>query len=325
MRAEAVADRLVALLADGEWHTGPALASALGVTRARVSQQAARLREFGVDVFAVNGRGYRLRAPLDLLDPQAIRAALDVRSAAALASLDVLARVDSTNAWLLRREDARTRACVAEYQSAGRGRQNRAWASPFAANLYFSLAHAIESPRAPLGALSLAVGVALAERLQALGVRGVGLKWPNDLLVDGAKLGGILIEHRGEAGGQARVVVGVGLNVAMDRNQARAVDQPWTRLADCMAECPLRSVLAGRLLDAVIDALLVFQANGFAPFHARWQRLDAARDRAVTVDDGQLQRAGTARGIGADGALQVEIDGRVTPLYAGDVSLRIAR
>lgn len=318
----ALADRLVALLADGEWHTGPALASALGVTRARVSQQAGALRALGVDVFAVNGRGYRLRTPLDLLDERSIRAALGP-NAGLLAELDVLGRVDSTNAWLLRVDDGRTRACVAEYQSAGRGRHSRGWTSPFAANLYFSLAHVIETPRAPLGTLGLAVGVALVERLARLGARGVGLKWPNDLLVDNAKLGGILIEHRGEASGRSRVVIGVGLNVLMARDQAHAVDQPWTRLADCIAELPPRSALAGELVDAVIDALWVFQANGFAPFHARWQRLDVSRNRAVTVDDGQSRRTGTARGIGADGALQVEMDGRIAPVYAGDVSMRI--
>ncbi len=316
-------DRLVGLLADGAWHTGPSLAGVLGITRAAVSQQAARLRELGVDVFSVPARGYRLRAPLDLLDAPAIRAALGARAAGTLAALDVLDQVDSTNAWLLRAPEVGTRACFAEYQSAGRGRNSRAWASPFAANLYFSLSHVIESPRAPLGALSLAVGVALAERLHALGARGIGLKWPIDLLVAGAKLGGILIEHRGEAGGRAQVVIGVGLNVAMDKSQAGTVDQPWTRLADCTPELPPRSELAGRLLDSVIEALLVFQVNGFAPFHARWQRLDVARDRRVSIDDGQTLRTGTARGIGADGALKVEIDGRVTPVYAGDVSLRI--
>src|SRR5699024_1294759 len=128
-------------LADGVWHSGPELAEALGVTRARISQQVRSLREIGLDTFSVNGRGYRLPAPLSLLDAAAIRAELSARGAAALDGLDVLAEVDSTNAWLLRPQVSGTHACFAEYQSAGRGRKQRPWTSPFGANLYFSVAH----------------------------------------------------------------------------------------------------------------------------------------------------------------------------------------
>src|SRR5699024_10686320 len=126
---------------------------------------------------------------------------LSASSTAMLDELDVLSEVDSTNAWLARQQTGGTHACFAEYQTAGRGRRNRAWQSPFAANLYFSVGHGLTPSRAPLGTLSLALGVALAERLRALGVAGIGVKWPNDLYVDDAKLAGILIELRGEAGG----------------------------------------------------------------------------------------------------------------------------
>lgn len=328
MQRQPMTTRLAALLADGGWHPGPQLARDLGISRSRVSQQVRALRELGLDVFAINGRGYRLRQPLALLDAGAIRSQLCADSAGMLERLDVLAEVDSTNAWLMRPESgesgAGARACFAEYQSAGRGRRQRPWASPFAANLYFSVAHAITAPRAPLGALSLAVGVVLIERLQRLGAVGAGLKWPNDLVVDTAKLAGILVEHRGESGGQARVVVGIGLNVSMQTGHAAGIEQPWTRLADCVAELPERNVLAGQTLDAVLAALLVFQRDGFEPFRKRWQGFDAMRDRAVVVDDGQRRRHGTARGIGADGSLRIEFGQGVESVYAGDVSLRAA-
>lgn len=323
MSREDATARLIQRLSDGRWHTGPVLARELGVTRARVSQHIRAVRELGLQVYAVTGRGYRLSTPLELLAADPVRAQLSAANAALLDGLDVLTQVDSTNAWLMQPGMTGTRACLAEYQSAGRGRKDRAWASPFGANLYLSVAHAMTTPRAPPGALSLAVGVALAERLQALGVTGVGLKWPNDLLVEHAKLAGILIEHRGEAGGRARAVVGVGLNVAMEPRQAEGIDQAWTRLADCLDPLPERNQLAGQSLDAVLGAIRVFHDSGFEPFRRRWQQLDTTQGRAVRVDDGQRQRNGIARGIGGDGALRIEFKDGIEAVYAGDVSLRV--
>src|SRR5699024_10335693 len=238
--------------------------------------------------------------------------------------LDVLGETGSTNAWLLESKTTGTHACFAEYQTAGRGRRQRPWQSPFAANLYFSVSHALTPSRAPLGTLSLALGVALAERLRALGADCIGVKWPNDLYIDDAKLAGILIEHRGEAGGQSRVVVGIGLNVSMAPEQAAAVDQPWRRLADHIAELPERNALAAAMLDTVLQALAQFQIDGFATFRQRWPQLDLIRDRAVSIDDGTQQRRGIARGIGADGALRVAFEAVTDEsVYAGDVSLRV--
>lgn len=324
MSRQHMTGRLAALLADGGWHPGPELARELGVTRARVSQQVKVLRDLGLDVFSVNGRGYRLPGPLSLLNAETIRAGLSAQSAAMVDELDVLTEVGSTNAWLMRPDITGTHVCFAEYQSAGRGRRQRAWNSPFAANLYFSVSHALTPSRAPLGTLSLAIGIALAERLRALGVAGVAIKWPNDLYVDQAKLAGILIEHRGEAGGPSRVVTGVGLNVSMEARQASNVDQSWERLADHIARLPERNVLAGHMLDAVLEALSRFQASGFESFRKRWPELDLAHDRKVMVDDGECQRYGIARGIGPDGALRVEFEGNIESVYAGDVSLRVA-
>jgi len=315
---------LAALLADGDWHSGPVLARALGVSRAAISARVAELREVGLDIYSVAGRGYRLRTRVELLDGPRIRAGLSAGIAAALDDLLVLERVDSTNAELARRVDGATRACLAEYQSAGRGRSQRSWASPFAANLYLSVARTVQPSRAPMGALSLAVGVRVAQALAALGATGIALKWPNDLWAGDAKLGGILIEHRGEFGASARLIVGLGLNIAMQPDQAGAIDQPWTRLADHCPALPERNHLASAMLEAVLGAVIAFETDGFAPFAARWADYDLTRDRAVRVLEANGERRGIARGIGADGALQVEIDGQLTRLYSGDVSLRVA-
>ncbi|WP_221179859.1 biotin--[acetyl-CoA-carboxylase] ligase [Salinisphaera orenii] len=314
------APTLAGLLADGGWHRGPALAEALGVSRAAVSARVADLRARGLDVFSVAGRGYRLAAPLELLDSAAIRAALPADVGVLVDTIDVRERLDSTNAELARTPVTGTAALLAEYQSAGRGRGARGWVSPFGANLYLSVSAPLGAPRAPIGALSLAVGVALADALTAFGARDIGLKWPNDLWAGGRKLGGILIEHRGEIGGGARVIVGIGLNLTM---QTVDIDQPWTRLADHMDRLGSRNAVAGVVLGGVLRALDGFQSQGFEPFQARWPVFDVARDAPVRVIEGDGEQVGIARGIGPDGALQVEIGGRTRPVYSGDVSLRL--
>ncbi|MAS09530.1 biotin--[acetyl-CoA-carboxylase] ligase [Salinisphaera sp.] len=317
------APSLISLLADGAWHRGPALAQALGVSRAAVSSRVGELRGLGLAVHAVAGRGYRLAAPLDLLDEAEIRSALGP-GAARLDELMVLERTDSTNAELARRGGEGMRACLAEYQSAGRGRAQRPWASPFGANLYVSLGCDLTGQRAPLGALSLAVGVCVVEALAARGAQSLALKWPNDIWAGAQKLGGILIEHRGEIGGRARLIVGVGLNVTMQRDQAQAVDQPWTRLADHMATLPGRNVLAAAVVAALMEAVTGFEQTGFDAFRDRWARFDAVRDQPVRIIECDGERIGFARGIAEDGALRVEINGQTRSVYSGDVSLRLA-
>lgn len=318
------ADPLVAALAGGGWMSGPALASRLGVTRSAVSARIARLRRAGIDVYAVSGKGYRMAGAIDLLDAGAVRAQLSTLHRGMLDQLILRQSVESTNSVLAGYRDGATRACLAERQTAGRGRAGRAWVSPFASNLYLSVGHDLVLPRAPVATVSLAVGVAVAEALSALGVADIGLKWPNDLWIGRDKVGGILTEARAEAGGAARLVVGVGLNIAMPRNEASAIDQPWTRLIDHVARPVSRSEVAGRCLAAVLSALGQFEADGFAPFAARWPHYDRVAGHAVDLIENERRTSAVARGIAEDGSLLVEIDGRQRAVYAGDISLRLS-
>ena len=222
---------LIDALAPGEWQSGEALAAEAGVTRAALAKRVAHLREWGLQVEAEAGRGYRLAQPLQRLDAARIRAALPPTSQQRLRSVEVLARTDSTNQRLLEADAAADpQALFAELQTAGRGRRGREWRSPFGANLYLSLGWSFPAWPPQLSALSLAVGVACARALRKAGLRQVMLKWPNDLRVGEDKLGGILIEQRGEAGGVCRVVIGIGINVAMSAEQAGVLGQPWTSL-----------------------------------------------------------------------------------------------
>lgn len=322
--------RLLHLLADGAWHSGTDLAAALGVSRAAVWKQVRKARGLGAPVQAVRGRGYRLCGGYEPLNADVIRRHLSTGGHRELDALEVLSTVNSTSSRLLQRGAvAGTVACFAEYQSGGRGRRGRAWASPFGANLYFSVARGFDPAPPVIGALSPAVAVELARTLRGLGAASVQVKWPNDLLAGGAKLGGILLEHRGEAAGGCRVVIGVGLNVDAAPGRAEGVDQPTVRLVDLTASPPGRSRLAAAMLDAVLRATAEFRERGFAPFRGAWPALDAMRGRDVWLEpggeSGNERIAARVTGIAADGALMTEVAGRSRRFYAGELSLRVRR
>lgn len=320
---------LLVRLIDGP-ASGAALARAAGQTRAAVWKHVRALRAAGVRIRVQPGRGYALERPLELLDAGTILASLDTGEGEALAGLECLEvawSLDSTNSELLRRETPASGAAalLAERQTGGRGRRGRAWASPLAANLYLSLARRFGGGLARLPGLSLVAGVASAEALHALGFESVRLKWPNDLVVSGRKLGGLLVEGGGEAGGPARAVIGLGLNVAMPADAAAGIEQPWIDL-ETMAggQAPSRNAVAAALLSHLVPALARFDQVGLAPFLARYGRLDALAGREVLVHAHDGDHPGVALGLAEDGGLRVRIDAGEQVVHAGEVSVRAA-
>lgn len=319
---------LLPLLSSGEYRSGQDLADALGVSRTAVWKQLNNLSDLGLEIESVKGRGYRIPGGIDLLDPDVVRAALDSRAANLLSTLEVLETVDSTNAEAMRRVQQGAAAglvCTAEQQSAGRGRRGRQWVSPFARNLYLSLVWEYHQGAAVLEGLSLAVGVAVARALAACELPQVQLKWPNDVLFDGAKLGGVLLEMTGDASGTCQVIVGVGLNVAMPRAAARDIDQAWTDIASMAGgEHPGRNILLAALLNELLPLLASFEDSGFGCWRAPWQALDAFAGAPVVLNSGGEPVTGIARGVDDRGALQLETAAGVQAVYGGEISLRTA-
>ena len=311
--------------------SGDLLAREAGLTRAAVWKRIESLRDAGIPIAAVPGRGYRLEQHLDLLDAAAIRMALPSAITPELASLEIEWSLDSTNSELLRRE-LPTKGCavlLAERQTGGRGRRGRSWASPLAAHVYLSIGRHFEGGLARLGGLSLVAGIAACEALRELGHAQVALKWPNDLVVaDGRslrKLGGLLVEGGGEHGGAARAVIGLGVNVQMPEAMAADIDQPWIDLAALSDAPPSRNVVVAHLLKHLLPALAHFDAEGLAGFLPRYAALDALAERGVQIHEGTQTWSATSLGIAADGALRVRDDtGRERVVYAADVSLRAA-
>jgi BirA family biotin operon repressor/biotin-[acetyl-CoA-carboxylase] ligase len=318
------------LLADGDLHSGAALAARLGVTRAAVWKLLrAAAEDLSLEIESVRGKGYRLREPLELLEADAIEAALPHEVRARLADIEVLDSVASTNARLmaLAREGAPSGlVCLAERQLAGRGRAGRSWVSPFGSNLYLSMLWRYGQAPVQLGGLSLACGVRAADALARAGVQDIGLKWPNDLHWRRRKLGGLLLEVAGESQGPSQVVAGIGVNRRLSPAQAAGIDQPWVDLTEILGErAPGRNALAAAMIEALVRALTGYGEQGLAPFLTDWARFDAYLGQPVEVIAGDYRLRGTAAGVGADGALLLDTDGGRRSLHAGEVSLRPAR
>lgn len=310
---------LISILADGEFHSGEQLGESLGMSRAAINKHIQTLRDWGVDVFTVPGKGYSLPEPIQLLDEKIIRQEVKQGSVA------VLPVIDSTNQYLLDRLASLHSgdACVAEYQQAGRGRRGRKWVSPFGANLYISMYWRLEQgPAAAIG-LSLVIGIVMTEVLRDLGADQVRVKWPNDLYLHDRKLAGILVELTGKTGDAAQIVIGAGVNLAMRNAQAGDINQGWINLQEAGVRID-RNVLAARLITELRSALHCFEQEGLAPFLSHWEALDNFINRPVKLIIGEKEIFGISRGIDTQGALLLEQDGVVKPWVGGEISLRSA-
>jgi BirA family biotin operon repressor/biotin-[acetyl-CoA-carboxylase] ligase len=319
-------------LSGGAFLSGEQLARRLRISRGGVWKLVRALRALGIDVQSVPRQGYRLPRAVDLLDKTAIVAAMPAQVHALLDRFDVLLTVDSTNRRVAENPPAapgRAQVCVAEVQNAGRGRRGRTWIAPFGSGICMSLGW--QFPEAPptFSALSLAVGVAAVNAFRRLGVTGVGLKWPNDLIWQNRKLGGILIEMSGESAGPALVVIGIGINMYMPGPVRLMLAEQQAALISDVHEImrertPTRNALMAALVEEIVTMLQLFTQHGFAPFAEEWRRLDTLADAHVKVITGTQTTFGTARGVEADGTLLVEVDGQTRRFVSGEVSLRAA-
>jgi BirA family biotin operon repressor/biotin-[acetyl-CoA-carboxylase] ligase len=330
IQAEDRRQRLLALLADGGFRSGEALAQRLSISRGGVWKLIRSLRALGVEVESLPRQGYRLPQSVDLLNRTNVLASVGEDIRPLIERLEVLLSVDSTNLYLAQLEDVavgRMQVCLAEMQHAGRGRRGRSWITPFGGGLCISFSwRFLEAPPA-FSALGLAVATTVVAALQRCGAADVGVKWPNDLLWRNRKLAGILIEMRGESAGPAHVVIGVGINVSMSASARAAVAAAQGLDISDLSEVlerrlPIRNQLAGALIEEMIRMLHVFSNSGFAPFVEQWRALDVLADSKVKVTSATETVFGTARGVESDGTLLVEVDGRTRRFSSGDVSLR---
>jgi BirA family transcriptional regulator, biotin operon repressor / biotin---[acetyl-CoA-carboxylase] ligase len=324
--------QLLALLADGNFRSGEQLAKDLRVTRSAVWKLIGKLRALGVAIEAAPRQGYRLPTAVQLYDARKIRELVHHDTRRDIQKIDTLLTVDSTNRYLA---DApaptpgQMLVCAAELQTAGRGRRGRSWLAPFGSGICLSVAWQFAESPPEFSALSLAIGVAVVRALRRFGDTQVLLKWPNDLVANHRKLGGVLIDMRGEASGPARVVIGLGLNLRLPATTKLSLAEQHAALTTDLQELlrertPDRNELIARILDEVSDALRTFALHGFAAFADEWRSFDSLRDRPVRVMSANETIAGVARGVSADGSLILDVGGQLRQFTSGDVSLRSA-
>ncbi len=310
---------LISILADGEFHSGEQLGERLGMSRAAINKHIQTLRDWGVDVFTVPGKGYSLPEPIQLLSQDFISSQINQGQVA------VLPVIDSTNQYLLDRIGTLQSgdACVAEYQQAGRGRRGRKWFSPFGANLYLSMYWRLEQGPAAAFGLSLVIGIVMAEVLRDLGASQVRVKWPNDLYLQDRKLAGILVELTGKTGDAAQIVIGAGINLAMRKVESDVINQGWINLQEAGIAID-RNTLAARLINELRAALELFEQEGLTPYLSRWEKLDNFINRPVKLIIGDKEIVGISRGIDTQGALLLEQNGATKAWMGGEISLRSA-
>ena len=336
---------ILRMLSDGAFHSGTDLGKKLGITRAAVCKNIHRLTQAGLDVHRVTGRGYKLDTPLTLLNRSRILKHLGAAAADFRDRLHVLDETDSTNRHLAELiAHAKTingMACLAEAQSGGRGRRGRAWVATPYHNLMFSMAWQFPGGPGLVSGLSLAAGLAVLQALEEYGVdggrsrhpasrdtgtslcgAGLGLKWPNDVLWDGRKLAGLLADVQGESAGPTQVILGVGVNGYIGREDAERIDQPWVDLHNILGETADRNRLAALVMRHLRNMFQEFAAKGFAPFREAWSSRHLYHGRRVRLIQGDREFLGTVEGIDENGGLIVQLGKGRQVFHSGEISMR---
>lgn len=309
-------------LADQVFVSGEDLANQFGVTRATIASWVQDLQYYGLEINKVRGKGYRLANPIDLLDKNRILSAISPQIRSKVGIVDVTLETDSTNETALSAHYNQSlwHLYSTEFQKTGRGRRGRQWLSPLGTSLMFTLSSKRQWSLDVLYLASLLVGLSAAQHLKQHLGKNVQLKWPNDLYLNGLKLGGILCELRGSPQDEALLVIGVGLNVY---KAPQGTDRQATCLFDC-GPAPLdRSVLLAGLSESVIRDLDFAAQQGPAELLSVWDDFDFLKDRDINVLQGEQIISGQALGIDEKGQLKLLCsNGKVQVFNGGEVSVR---
>ena len=317
--------QILGILADGKFHSGTELASRLGISRSAIWKQLRVLPELGLEYLAVTGKGYRLTQAIELLDQSKIYSALNLEVAQRISSFKLFDQINSTNSFLMSEVGQSFDSgsiCIAEHQTAGKGRRGREWVSPFGSNIYLSLLWHFSSGPSAISTLSLVMGVAVVRALGQFNIEGIGLKWPNDIYWQGKKLGGILVEVTGEADGPCTAVVGLGLNLSLSENVAKNISQDWVDLQQIMRGTKLsRNHLAAILINELINIIATYELVEFNTYLDEWRSYDCLRGEMATLYFGKRQFQGEVRGIDDQGMLLLKnAAGEIKAYASGEVS-----
>jgi len=261
------------------------------------------------------------------LDTEAIRQSLSEAATVRLAGFEVFSEIDSTNSYLLRSQGpapGHVHVAVTDNQTDGRGRHGRTWQSPPGSGLCLSLKYTFAQQPTNLSALTLAIGLGVINVLEKLGVDGVQLKWPNDLIANDGKLGGILTETQSQTPGAITVVTGIGLNIDLDDDFDLGDESDWAHramdLSGIVDHMPSCDALVAGLIDGLCTTFIDYESKGLDDFVNDWSGRDWLFGREIRIDTSQRQVTGIGAGIADDGALLVDTgEGTCSRITSGSV------
>jgi len=304
--------------------SGAQLGEAMGISRMAVQKRIQALVDMGLPVTASRGVGYVLDEGVTLLEAARIEQGLLPSVTSFVDSVDVFQSLESTNSYLLSKPfiNAKAKVCLAESQSAGRGRRGNDWQSSPYRNVMLSLSWGFNHWPATITGLGLAVGLVVAEYLNLQYDAGVSIKWPNDLLVGERKLGGILVDVAGESSGACNVVIGLGLNVHQP-DWSTETHYQWQDLSGLGLSLD-RNRLAADLISVLSAMLSEFAKSGFSPLTERWNALSSYANKTVRVGRDDEFVFGQIQGVDETGALLLAVDGNIHRVDDSNLSVRLA-
>ncbi len=314
--------KIVEVLNDNQYHDGTSIGNQFSITRAAVWKIIKKLEQYGIPIKSVKGKGYMLEEPLILLDSKKIKASLKGKPI----HLDVLEKTESTMEYVkkLPDQDKKTHICIAETQTQGRSRLDRQWHSPFGQNIYLSLSYPFQKDISELSGLSLVVGLAVCKAIETIChlPEPLSLKWPNDIIANHKKISGILIEIQTESHGFCNVIIGVGINVNMQRANKTQINQHWTSVQKLTGQYQDRNGLCAELIDQLLVYLKRFNTSGLNDFLQEWKNKDCLYNQPVRLSSNKTTFSGTGAGINEQGHLILALPKNVKQAFSsGDTTL----
>ena len=299
---------IAALSSTDSYLSGNQLGDLLGMSRVAIGKRLRVMQAAGLPVETKAATGYRLQKGFTPLNQNSILQLLNQSTISKLAKSEVHIVMDSTNSQIesIFLNAGQTGFVTTEVQNLGKGRRSNNWISTPFQNIMLSLAWQFPVWPTDITAFSLATGVMVADVLGNLGIKGLQLKWPNDLYLNGAKIGGILINIKGDSGAEVRLNCGIGLNIKISAKDQQAIDQECTDLYTAGHKNLNRNYLIADLVNNWVDLCEQFQSYGFAPYSERWHSLHLFQNCDVIATKGKLQVVGRVTGVDAQGSLVIK-------------------
>jgi BirA family biotin operon repressor/biotin-[acetyl-CoA-carboxylase] ligase len=314
--------RLVELLNDQQFHDGSYLGEKLGISRTAVWKMITKLTEYDIPIIRVKGKGYLLKEPLILLNSKKIKSLLkDVD----INTISIFEAMPSTQTYLTGQPcQSSFDICLTEIQTQGRGRLNRSWYSPFGQNIYMSISRLLKKDLSQLNGLTLIIALSLADAIDKFCnfETPILTKWPNDLMYNEKKLAGLLVEVVAESNGFSRIIIGMGVNVNLKKEESRKkINKPWTSLSQINSQYYDRNLLMSAIIHHLARDLVIFEKEGLAAFMLKWKKRDYLYGKSITATVNSNHISGTAMGITPTGHLKIKTKNQVLDFSVGDISL----